>query len=79
MGGSSLDTKYLREICGNITQKELSELYGIPLGTIKNWDARHCMPKYVFDLIHRLYMAQEDRDKLIEENVKLKQEINERC
>lgn len=68
-----MTTHYLRELLGNITQKEMSELYNIPLGTIKNWDSRECMPDYVFSLIFNLYQVRTDRDKLIEEVVQLKQ------
>lgn len=30
----------------NMTQKEFSQRYNIPLGTVRNWDARNCMPSY---------------------------------
>ena len=46
-----------------VTQKELSEIFNIPLATIKNWDARDCMPEYLEsmmrDMIHLRKQCQE--------------------
>lgn len=44
------DTRELRRVF-EVTQQELSEITGIPLATIKNWDSRKCMPSYMFYLI----------------------------
>lgn len=41
----------IRMKLGNLTQKEFAEKYEIPLGTVKNWDARDCMPEYIQNLI----------------------------
>ena len=46
-----------------VTQKELSEIFNIPLATIKNWDARDCMPEYLEsmmrDIMHLRVRCQE--------------------
>lgn len=47
-----MNTKDIREKF-NLTQEELALRFDIPLGTIRNWDARNCMPSYV----HRLIMC----------------------
>lgn len=44
-------TKYFREKY-NLTQKGLSDLFGIPLGTIKNWEARECVPDYIITMMY---------------------------
>lgn len=30
-----------------MTQKDISDYFGIPLNTVKNWDSRKCMPEYL--------------------------------
>ena len=47
------NTKRIREVFG-LTQKELSELTMIPLGTIRNWDSRDCMPEYMGRLLFKV-------------------------
>lgn len=39
-------THWFREKMG-LSQKELAEKFDIPIGTVKNWDARYNMPKYI--------------------------------
>lgn len=34
-----------------MTQKDISDYFGIPLSTVKNWDARGCMPDYVMRMM----------------------------
>lgn len=33
-----------------MTQSEFARTFGIPLGTVRNWDSKSCMPYYVFRL-----------------------------
>lgn len=33
-----------------MSQSEFSRTFGIPLGTVQNWDCKSCMPYYVFRL-----------------------------
>lgn len=35
----------------NLTQEEFSSKFNIPLGTIRNWDARDCMPIYIYTIL----------------------------
>lgn len=41
----------IRHLLGHLTQAEFATKYKIPLATIKNWDARECMPEYIENLI----------------------------
>lgn len=38
------------------TQKEFADHFGIPLSTVKNWDARNCMPAYIFNMVEGYVM-----------------------
>lgn len=33
-----------------MSQSEFARTFGIPLGTVRNWDSKSCMPYYVFRL-----------------------------
>lgn len=33
-----------------MSQSEFAHTFGIPLGTVRNWDSKSCMPYYVFRL-----------------------------
>ena len=33
-----------------MSQSEFARAFGIPLGTVRNWDCKFCMPYYVFRL-----------------------------
>lgn len=33
-----------------MSQSEFARTFGIPLGTVRNWDNKSCMPYYVFRL-----------------------------
>lgn len=33
-----------------MSQSEFSRTFSIPLGTVRNWDSKYCMPYYVFQL-----------------------------
>lgn len=35
----------------DLTQKEISNIFGISTRTIENWDSRFCMPKYVYEMM----------------------------
>lgn len=50
-----MTTHNTRKMLGNITQKEFAEKFNIPLGTVKNWDARDCMPEYIMDFAIEIY------------------------
>ena len=45
-----MTTKFVRERYG-LTQKDLSEKYGISLRTIQNWEYRRSCPRYIVNLI----------------------------
>lgn len=45
-----MTTKEIRETYG-VTQKMISEIFDISLATIKNWDSRETMPKYVHKMM----------------------------
>lgn len=38
----------------NMTQVEFSQRYNIPLGTVRNWDARDCMPSYYANIFSEI-------------------------
>ena len=33
-----------------MSQSEFARTFGIPIGTVRNWDSKSCMPYYVFRL-----------------------------
>lgn len=33
-----------------MSQSEFARAFGIPVGTVRNWDTKYCMPYYVFRL-----------------------------
>lgn len=35
-----------------MSQSEFARAFGIPLGTVRNWDSKFCMPYYVFRLFN---------------------------
>lgn len=35
----------------NLTQAEFAYRFNIPLGTVRNWDARGCMPIYIYNIL----------------------------
>lgn len=59
-------TRQIREYFG-LTQKELSDVFGIPLRTITNWDNRQCMPHYIYvmmkSVLWHAFFELEDRLK----------------
>lgn len=54
-----MTTGLIRDTFG-FTQKELAEEFDISFSTVKNWDARDCMPEYVFKLIINYLIAKEE-------------------
>ena len=50
-----------------ITQKQLAEMFNIPLGTIKNWDVRDCMPEYMEELLFQVLLVKDACKKYDEE------------
>ena len=59
-----MTTHNTRKMLGNITQKEFAERFNIPVSTVKNWDARDCMPEYVFYMACEIYNANKDYNLL---------------
>lgn len=47
-----MDTKSLREKF-NMSQRDFSNFFDVPYGTVKNWDARSCAPVYFVILCER--------------------------
>jgi len=66
-----MTTHYLREMLGNITQKEFAKEFNIPYRTVQNWDSRDCMPQYVWNLIYSLIYKRIQYNQLKEEFEKL--------
>lgn len=48
----------------NMSQKEFSIEFGIPVATVRNWDARGTMPYYVYELIERIILQNSEFNKL---------------
>lgn len=61
-----MNTKEIRKEYG-MTQEQFAEKFRIPLGTVRNWDSRNCMPYYVNLLITYYFRAEEKINDL--ENV----------
>lgn len=53
MKRTGYDTKDLRKEL-NMSQAEFALQFNISPATVKNWDARQCMPEYVWKLFVRL-------------------------
>ena len=49
MSKLKLSTHGIRNTLG-MSQSEFARTFGIPLGTVRNWDCKFCMPYYVFRL-----------------------------
>lgn len=45
-----MNTKNIRSVLA-YTQDEFARKYDIAIATVKNWDARNCMPEYLYRLI----------------------------
>lgn len=48
-----MTSHYIRKQLG-MTQVEFSKAFKIPLATVRNWDARDCMPVYVHEMLLQL-------------------------
>lgn len=44
-----LSSHGIRNLLG-MSQSEFASTFGIPLGTVRNWDCKSCMPYFVFRL-----------------------------
>ena len=53
-----------------MSQSEFARTFGIPLGTVRNWDSKSCMPFYVFRLFCIII------DYIHVENIKRIEELN---
>lgn len=51
----------IREKFG-FSQRDLSLAFNIPLPTVRNWDAKDCMPKYIHDMLFWIYLHDEKGD-----------------
>ena len=40
-----------------LTQVQFADKFGIPLATVRNWDARSCMPVYINNMLLELSWA----------------------
>lgn len=49
MSKIKLSSHGIRNMLG-MSQSEFASTFGIPLGTVRNWDSKFCMPYYVFRL-----------------------------
>lgn len=49
MSKLKLSSHGIRNLLG-MSQSEFARAFGIPLGTVRNWDSKSCMPYYVFRL-----------------------------
>lgn len=49
-----MDSRPIREFYG-FTQKEISDIFGIPLKTVQSWEYRHNMPSYVSDMMNKYF------------------------
>lgn len=38
------------------SQRDLSLAFNIPLPTVRNWDAKDCMPRYIHDMLFWIYL-----------------------
>lgn len=63
-------TKFLRELY-DLTQKDISEKFDVPLATVKNWDSRSTMPEYVFTMMHRCLQNERQIKVLYDEIIRL--------
>lgn len=45
-----MNTKEIRRITG-LTQKQLANKFDVPYATLRNWDARDCMPEYMYKMM----------------------------
>lgn len=79
-GVIKMKTTEIRKRLG-VTQREFAEMFEIPIGTVKNWDARDCAPEYLANIFNRMFQIESERKEreeyLMERNKKL-QESNER-
>lgn len=50
-----MDTKDFRKKF-RMSQRRFANFFGVPYGTVKNWDARDCAPAYFINLCFR-FMA----------------------
>lgn len=44
------------------SQRDLSLAFNIPIATVRNWDAKDCMPKYIRDMLFWIYLHDEKGD-----------------
>lgn len=49
MSKIKLSSHGIRNALG-MSQSQFASTFGIPLGTVRNWDSKSCMPYYVFRL-----------------------------
>lgn len=65
----------IRFMLGHLTQAEFATKYKIPLATVKNWDARDCMPEYIENLIFQ--SIEDEANRIFKEYIVLVKEEKE--
>lgn len=58
-----MNTKEIRKDMG-MTQKQFAEEFSIPLGTVQNWDARDCMPSYMYMIFAKYVHLKNENESL---------------
>lgn len=58
-----MNTKEIRRDLG-MTQQQFAERYNIPLGTVRNWDARNCMPSYLCTVFAQIVSLKNENEIL---------------
>lgn len=48
----------------NLTAQEFADKFNIPVGTVRNWDSRDCMPDYLFNMIITICKLEEENESL---------------
>lgn len=59
---TGLSTHWFRKAMG-LTQKEFAEMFDVSIATVKNWDTRLNMPKYIDKMLFTI-VIQKDELKL---------------
>lgn len=50
----------IRKLLG-FSQKDLADCFSIPIATVRNWDAKDCMPTYIGEMLSYIYVCEEYR------------------
>lgn len=69
-----MNSKEIRNVL-NMSQREFSVKYSIPLGTVRNWDSRNCMPIYMSFVFDEIKQLRYEINQLRLENVMLQKTV----